>query len=210
MPEKEIQRHYLEGGGYGDFVEPFTCGALSSLALLSSETLQVCSWWRGMAHLCRCKPRAENICTLFAGGDAMRNPSQRVQFTFGAIKDSFATANWKETPESSCEWAESFFASLYKKDDSWCYWNQLVRGQTCGCPENSEIVALLWILCCSGTLSLCGSLFISISIITKPRNVRWSPYNQIVLGISFFGSLSSIAYVIGTAFGPKLAWIDRK
>jgi uncharacterized membrane protein len=41
------------------------------------------------------------------------------------------------------------------------------------------------------------------SIITKARNVRGSPYNQIVLGISVFDSLSSTAYIIGTAFNPK-------
>ena len=78
-----------------------------------------------------------------------------------------------------------------------------MRGQICGCPNNSAIVALVWTQrCCSRILSLCGSLLISMSIVTKPRNVRWSPYNQIVLGISFFDSLSSVAYIIGTAFGP--------
>ena len=140
----------------------------------------------------------------------MRNPFQEFQVALRAVRNSFPEGLQSLDGGSPCEIIETYFAASYTQNDSWCYWNQLVRGQTCGCPENSEIVALLWILCCSGTLSLCGSLFISISIITKPRNVRWSPYNQIVLGISFFGSLSSIAYVIGTAFGPKLAWIDRK
>jgi hypothetical protein len=144
-PEKVIQSLDLEGAGYLGYFDPFTCGGLSSLALRTSETSLQCIYWRRMAHLCGCQPRAENICTLCAGGDTMRNPSQRVQFTFGAIKDSFATAELRsDNPESSCEWTESLFVQLYTQDDSWCYWNQLVRGRTCGCPDNSEIVALLW------------------------------------------------------------------
>jgi hypothetical protein len=77
-----------------------------------------------------------------------------------------------------------------------------MRGDVCGCPDNSDIIALVWTQRCAGILSLSGSLLIIMSIITKPRNVRWSPYNPIVLGISFFDSLSSTAYIIGTAFTP--------
>ena len=44
---------------------------------------------------------------------------------------------------------------------------------------------------------------IIMSIVTKPRNMRWSQYNQIVLGISFFDSSSFTAYIISTAFTLK-------
>ena len=122
-------------------------------------------------------------------------------YTFGALEleEGFQDGN----TYSSCEISESFFAYWYTEDDSLCYWNQLMRGQTCGCPDNSEIEALVWTQRSSGILSLSGSLLIIMSIITKPRSVRWSPYNQIVLGISFLDSLSSIAYIIGLSFTPK-------
>ena len=139
----------------------------------------------------------------------MSNPFQELVLTFGAINDIHPKdfdpneLLFSSNRKSSCEVAESVFSSLYTQDDSRCYWNQLLRGQVCGCPDNSEIRALVWTQRCSGILSLSGSLLIIMSIITKPRNVRWSPYNQIVLGISVFDSLSSTAYIIGTAFNPK-------
>jgi len=141
----------------------------------------------------------------------MSNPFQEVVFTFGATNDiypeDFRDANlfaidFSIDKESTCEFADSVFSSFYTQDDSRCYWNQLLRGQACGCPDNSQIRTLIWTQRCAGILSLSGSLIIIVSIITKSRKVRWSPYNQIVLGISFFDSLSSTAYIIATAFGP--------
>ena len=196
FPEKEIQ-------GFSDaaYLLEANCGKIARLALLSHENSRTCRRYRGLAQLCGCKPRAENTCTLCKGGETMSNPFQKVLYTFGALEleEGFQDGN----TYSSCEISESFFAYWYTEDDSLCYWNQLMRGQTCGCPDNSEIEALVWTQRSSGILSLSGSLLIISSIITKPRNVRWSPYNQIVMGVSFFDSLSSIAYIIGTTFTPK-------
>ena len=200
FPDKEITG--TEGVGL-DFVEP-TCGALASVALIVRENSQDCRWARTLAQLCDCKPRDENICTICGGGDIMSNPFQDVVFAFGPINSMYPEVFRGKTSnrESSCEVAESSMASLYTQDDSWCYWNQLMRGQVCGCPDNSDIIVLVWTQRWSGILSLSGSLLIIISIITKAPNLRWAPYNQIVLGISFFDLLSSTAYIIGTAFTP--------
>ena len=204
FPEQELKGLELEDGGTADLLE-HTCGALSKAALNQPDNSQACIQARRLAHLCGCKPRAENTCTLCAGGDIMSNPFQELQVYFGAVGSIMPEKFKESTPYlySSCKLTESVFASLYTQDDSWCYWNQLVRGEICGCPDNSEIKALVWTQRSSGILSLSGSLLIILSIITKPRNVRWSPYNQIVLSISFFDSLSSIAYIIGTSLTPK-------
>ena len=200
FPEKEISG--AEGVGLG-FVNP-TCGTIASLALIVRENSQDCRWARTLAQLCECKPRAENTCTICGGGDTMAKPFQDVIFAFGPINNMYPEVFRGETSnrKSTCEVAESSMASLYTQDDDWCYWNQLMRGQVCGCPDNSAITVLVWTQRWSGILSLSGSLLIIISIITKPRNVILSPYNQIILGISFFDSLSSTAYIIGTAFAP--------
>jgi hypothetical protein len=139
------------------------------------------------------------------GGALMDKPEKEFVVTVGAeaIRELFLD---DATKLFTCGSAETALTSLYQQGDSKCYWNQLLHGQACGCPDNSEIITLGWTQRCSRILSLSGSLLIIVSITTKPPNVRWSPYNQIVLGISFFDSLSSIAYIIGTAFTPmKLA-----
>jgi hypothetical protein len=204
FPEKEITG--IEGDD-GDYVSQ-TCGTAANIAVVIPESSQECKWVRLASKLCGCKPRSENTCTLCGGGDIMTNPFQEVVFTFGATNDIYPEdfrdfELFSTGRESTCEFAESVFSSFYTQDDSRCYWNQLLRGQACGCPDNSQIRTLVWTQRCSGILSLSGSLIIIVSIITKPRKVRWSPYNQIVLGISFFDSLSSAAYIIATAFGPK-------
>ena len=108
----------------------------------------------------------------------MRNPFQEFQVALRAVRNSFPEGLQSLDGGSPCEIIETYFAASYTQNDSWCYWNQLVRGQTCGCPDNSEIKALVWTQRSSAILSLSGSLLISMSIIKKPRNVRWSPYNQ--------------------------------
>ena len=70
----------------------------------------------------------------------MSNPLQELVFTFGAINDiypkEFRDGHYSRKP--TCEFAELVFSSFYTEDDSRCYWNQLLRGQVCGCPDNSE------------------------------------------------------------------------
>ena len=199
-PEKVIKGLDVLGLG---FLKQ-TCDAMQGVALLVHEKTPSCKFARTMAQLCDCNPREENTCTICGSGADMTNPFKEVVFVFGPINNIYPEVFQGESRSrlSTCEIAQSAMASLYTQDDSWCYWNQLMRGQFCGCPDNSDIIALVWTQRCSGILSLSGSLLIIISILTKPRNVRWSPYNQIVLGISFFDSLSSTAYIIGTAFTP--------
>jgi len=155
----------------------------------------------GFGVTCGC-PVYGDPCTICKGGALMDKPNKEFVATVGAeaIHELFLDAAGDVS--FTCGSAEKALSALYRQGESKCYWNQLLHGQACGCPDNSEIITLGWTQRGSGILSLSGSLLIIVSIITKPLNVRWSPYNQIVLGISFFDSLSSIAYIIGTAFTP--------
>jgi hypothetical protein len=204
FPEKKIKG--IDGFGF-DYFE-HTCGTISKVIVSVHKNSEKCRLASVFAQLCGCKPHVENACTICGGGDVMSNPFQEAIFNFGTSNsiypEDFPDGLYLSSDAKvTCEVADSAMASLLTQDESWCYWNQLVRGKLCGCPDNSAIVALVWTQRCSGILSLSGSLLISMSILTKPRKIRWSPYNQIVLGISFFDSLSSVAYIIGTAFGPK-------
>ena len=128
-------------------------------------------------------------CTMCEGGARMSKPKELL------VNDDI-----------TCELSESMFAYFHDQNDKECYENQLVNGNTCGCPatfDASEIRTVVLTQRSAGILSLFGSLFIIMAIITKPQKVRWSTYNQIVLNISFFDALSSTAYIIGTAFTPK-------
>ena len=135
------------------------------------------------------------------GGDTMRKSGQKLEFTVGegAINEMLDVLG-DVVRMTTCGTAENALSTHYQQDDRECYCNQLLYGVVCGCPDDSEIRTLGWTQHCSGILSLLGSLLIILSIIMNARKVRWLPYNQIVLGISFFDSLSSIAYIIGTAF----------
>jgi len=158
FPEKETKG--IEGIGMHAF------GAMAKVAILVHENSQECRIIRTLAKLCECKPRKENTCTICGGGDTMSKPFQKVVFTFGAINDIYPEDFFSDaykfsfSKEATCELAKSVFSSFYTQDDSRCYWNQLLRGQACGCPDNSEIRTLVWTQRCSGMLSLSGSLLI--------------------------------------------------
>jgi hypothetical protein len=136
---------------------------------------------------CGC-PAFGNLCTMCKGGALMDTHDKEfiVTVRLEAIHALFLDdAGDVSTEMFTCGSAETALSALYQQDDSKCYWNQLLHGQACGCPDNSEIITLGWTQRCTGTLSLSGSLLIIVSISTKSRKVRWSPYNQIILGISY-------------------------
>ena len=137
-------------------------------------------------------------------GYAMSNPFHELQFNYGAAQRAY-----KDFPHqinfgivASCELAESLATWLYEANDRVCFWNQLVRGPACGCPNISHIEALVWAQRFSGILSLTGGLLLILYVLSKPKKTKWSPYNQIILSVSLFDVMSSIAYIMGTSLAP--------
>ena len=121
-----------------------------------------------MGLICGC-PVYEDSCTMCKGGDKMGEPGQNAEM-INAWNSWFSGE--VGTKMFTCESAENALSFLYQQNDSKCYYNQLLHGQACGCPDNTESITLGWTQRCLGILSLFGSLIIIMSVITKPRNVR--------------------------------------
>ena len=45
-------------------------------------------------------------------------------------------------------------------------------------------------------------LLLILYVLSKPKKTIWSPYNQIIMSVSFFDVMSSIAYIMGTSLAP--------
>ena len=194
----------MEGLGF-DQLEP-TCGVLDQASAGLSEKDPACPTARVIAKMCGCNV-PENACAICEPGKSLSNPLHEYEWAFGTITDSFPqlveTINLNER-EFTCELADSFLSAAYNNRDAFCYFNQLIRGTACGCGGSNSIKvgALVWTQRCSGILSLMGSLAIIAFVLTKKAKNRWNTYNQIVLSISIFDALSSIAYIFGTALTP--------
>ena len=80
--------------------------------------------------------------TVTFNSNILSNPFQEVVFTFGAINAIYPEDFVPDElfsfikTKSTCEVAESVYSSFYTQDDSKCYWNQLMHGQACGCPDS--------------------------------------------------------------------------
>jgi hypothetical protein len=135
---------------------------------------------------CGC-PVYGDQCPLCANGEPVPFPNKRPDPSFG----------------NTCgEYSAKAAHSPYDKNSRNCYILQSSDDGR-GCCPNRDVTSIIWTQRSAGIVSLFGSLFIIMSILTKPKKVRWSTYNQIVLGISIFDSLSSTAYIIGPAFAPN-------
>lgn len=200
-PDKYI--YGLENIGI-DFLGDYTCRAIEDLIRSLHETSQTCTSGRLVSKACGCKPVSDNACSFCGAGNTMNNPYKEVVFNFGStgaffegLRESIDVAG-----KYTCEVSDSAFSYSYSEDDNWCYWNHLMRGDACGCDDTRDAKALIWTQRCSAVLSLFGSVFIIAAVLTKQKKIIFSTYNQIILCISFFDILSSIAYIIGTSFTP--------
>lgn len=196
FPQKTIVG--AEGMGF-DHIE-HTCGAFEQLAVLVDEKDRTCFSVRTLAKSCGCAVH-ENACSICQDGTTFSNPTGEYEWLFGTM--SFPDMDFKGR-KFRCEFADSFMSVVLDADDSACYWNQLMRGTSCGCSGsiNTEVKSLVWTQRCSGLLSLIGSMAIIIVALTKKAKDRWNTYNQLVLSISVFDALSSIAYIFGSALTP--------
>lgn len=200
-PDKELTG--LKGKGF-DYIEP-TCGTIDRAVVLLDEKDILCRSAQTNAKLCGCTSIPETSCSLCELGDTPANPYGQYQWVFGSLSETLQTDIEVSEGTYSCEAGDSFLSAIYDRDDEFCYFNQLVRGSACGCSHgglHKKVVALEWTQRCSGILSLIGSLAIILLVLTKKAKDRWNTYNQIVLCISVFDALSSVAYIFGTALTP--------
>ena len=199
----------IEGiSGYGfDYVE-HTCGAMEAAARTVDARSQICDTALILSKACGCTV-PQDQCSICRSGQ-MAKPHAILKFAFGAenkIMREFSGGEDQQIVDlfnrpSSCEVGDSFLAHVFVDDEFGCYWNQFLRGHACGCPYDPQVDVVLWLQRGSGLLSLAGSLLIIVAICRRKPNQRWTTYNQIVMLISIFDSLSSTAYIFGTALTP--------
>lgn len=199
-PDKYISG--VEGMGF-DNIE-HTCGTFEKLALLIDEKDPTCKSVQTLAKVCGCAV-PENSCSICQDGASFDNPLGEYVWTYGTIFLSSAPEGVDfNNRKFSCKIADSFLSAIRDSDAPDCYWNQLMRGTSCGCSGsiNWKAKGLMWTQRCSGILSLIGLLTIIIVVLTRKVKDRWNTYNQLILSISVFDALSSIAFVFGSALTP--------
>eukprot|EP00980_Cylindrotheca_fusiformis_P007749 scaffold1648_cov115-Cylindrotheca_fusiformis.AAC.4 len=94
----------------------------------------------------------------------------------------------------SCRLAGAGFAIAVDGDSEACFVNQL-RRKTCGCEKHPKVTAMNWCRRAFAILSFIGSSLIILSVL-KDSYKRTQTYHQLVLGISCFDLMSSLAYAL--------------
>ena len=69
--------------------------------------------------------------------------------------------------------------------------------------SGTTTLALPLSLTIAGFRVLQGSTLIVVNVLKKKKGKRFTTYNQLVLGMSFFDCISSVSYVFSTALAPK-------
>jgi len=95
---------------------------------------------------------------------------------------------------------ESYLSTLQDGSEA-CFANQL-RRDYCGCDTHPKYEVLVWCIRVSAFLSLLSSLGIIHSIVRDPK-LRALFYHQLVLAISVFDTISSLAYLSRPMVLPK-------
>jgi len=206
FPDKTIQD--LESAGVN--FSGHTCGTLDQMARSFNESNEICSNIRIVSKMCGCQV-PENSCSVCSKNAVMKNPNAEIFWTYyGSLSDVLPQLTGGDLTESfdtnlklSCEAADSLLAHAFNQDDFICNSGHLFRGTNCGCPPDSDVIAILWSQRCSGGLSLAGSLFIIFSILRTRKTGELSAFNQIILCISFFDGLVSLCFMMGAVMAPK-------
>jgi hypothetical protein len=143
--------------------------------------------------ICGCPP-IENSCSFCsAQGGSSPIPDHVVQSLqqFGL-------------PPMSCEDMTLFVTQLDREDIA-CdlmYYSEYL----CECDGISDVEskALIWILRCAGILSSLGSLYIVVDVVRQLyRSNLLSVYSELILTMSTFDIISSIAWTLGPAAVPS-------
>eukprot|EP00980_Cylindrotheca_fusiformis_P026876 scaffold17809_cov115-Cylindrotheca_fusiformis.AAC.4 len=177
-----------------------TCEDLASAAAFVPSTSHDCTnGIQLLATVCGCDSSFErpNGCRLCPDG---RIPEPDNQF-FSLEEDSHLADYFISTYGGeglvseggiSCGLAGPGLATDVESHAEACFVNQL-RRETCGCEPHPKLTAMNWCRRVSAILSLIGSSLIILTVM-RDREKRTETYHQLVLGISCFDLISSLAY----------------
>jgi len=149
-------------------------------------------------HLCPNSevPKPDN---LFYDANQMKS--------LGSYVDERTYAFFDESTIFACKFVALSFALEGDPDSEECFVSQL-RREICGCEPHPKMRVLNWCRRISAMLSFLGSLYIVISILKHDQR-QGKTYHQLMLGISFFDIIGSLAYLFGFALLPSGASIPN-
>jgi hypothetical protein len=171
-----------------------TCDEVDASAQAEyTEGSAECEAVRFFSGICGCPP-IENSCSLCsAQGGKSPIPDYVVQSLqqFGL-------------PPMSCE-DMTLFVTQYSPEDIACDL-MFLSIYLCECDDltNKKVINLIWILRCAGILSGLGSFFIVVDVLRQLyRSNSLSVYSELILTMSTFDIMSSIAWTFGPAAVPS-------
>lgn len=199
-PDKPVPFLTNQFGGITPNCEVFAAYAQS----LNAESKE-CEAIQISSGFCGCKPKYENHCEICPG--EIPPPEFNNIEVPPAYLDSVGMTN--TTISLTCE---LMLASQYQmhQDDNACALAR-IGNFLCGCSNGiweysgadtqEKKVGLFWAPCVSGILSLIGSLAIIVDTALNAQK-RGNMYNQIMLTMSVFDSLASIAWAFSSSAIP--------
>ena len=193
-----------------DFPIPVpTCGILDLTAASYPKDSVDCQNMRVFSKICGCAVR-EEACSLCPNPQwPMTKPNATHAWTrqghINLVVEDPTVADLG-TAASTCQAFDSVVSAVMDHGSEACFIYQL-RGASCGCPSphfhNSLLTKRIFSI-----VSILGSLFILQDVLLEPRR-RVRTYYQLLLGISIFDLVGSIAHLIGPLALPSYSGVEE-
>ena len=209
-----------------------SCADLETFAGLVLDGTFNCAGLQLMGQYCGC-PVEPGSCTLCPNGESVPFKDQRLNWFdnfIGSVPEAFESIGDSVTCEIMQSITAGAAADLFGVDDGVLCWSNQMRSGICGCSPGAYAIALTWVCRLCGILSFVvscpasscirmlrklnihlfffqGSLLIIIHILKRRRQNHFTVYQQLVLGLSFFDIVGSIAYILVGVMNPVSAGV---
>jgi hypothetical protein len=184
------------------------CNDLESFASLLSASDAYCGGLQSFGPYCGC-PVPPGACSLCPNGEAVPFPDKKAN-----LLESFQGFPPGLFGEVAAELTCAEFASILAlpppsslgfgvEPGLACFVGQYFSGE-CGCSVGIKAKVILWLYRISATLSLIGSILIIHEFFSRSPDHR-STYHHLMLAISCYDVISSIAYIFTGVLVPTSA-----
>jgi len=196
MPDKPLS--------FDDTPDIKTCKDLDDLTTFYWLDSKTCQGIQAISSYCGCAYQ-RNTCTFCANGEPTPLPNKHLPWLRDVI--SFLPQEYRIIQDSlTCEMYEALLLNIEDntlglEKDLLCLAGQF-KSRYCGCSYDWKPVVLVWAYRVSGIFSLIGSVYILWDILSNKRK-RGTTYHQLVVGISLFDCISSVAYALATVMVPE-------
>ena len=217
-PDKELS--------LGDSLPIESCQDLDSFAALFPASSEECSSVQALGGLCGC-PVPEGACTLCPNGEPPSNPSRKLNW-FSTFASAVPEAYQSVADSLTCEIMGAIVASdaigVFGQEDALLCTASQLQSWICGCEPDWRAIILTWSYRISAifsflvsaqvratrrqlnyqdTQSACmqGSSFIILDVVLRQEN-RFTTYSQLLMGMSIFDCIGSVAYMLVGVMAP--------